>query len=140
MSLADAIGFSRPTPSSPPSEEKYSYLHSLRDEELSRAMGLALYEAVCPRDPLRVGSIVDRLLYLDRNELLNLLKNQQNLESAITQIVASLPPVNRKKLGSMSLSNLSSPSSNHEIDPGDTSPGGSGGALRGGRINDQNEF
>ena len=100
-------------------------------------MGLALYDAILPRDSLRVGSIVDRLLYLDRNELLTLLRNPTKLESAITQIISTLPPANLARKSSLSLSNLLSPSSNHEIDPGDTSPGGTGGALRGGRTNDQ---
>ncbi len=117
-------------------EDKYSHLLSLRDEELTRAMGLALYDSIPPRESTRAGLIVDRLLLSDRNELLMLLRNPQNLEQAVSQIASTLPE-HRGKTNSLSLSDLSSPSPNHVIDPGDTAPGGSGAALGGGHNNDQ---
>ncbi len=114
-------------------------LSSLREDELTSALGLVLYPLVARHQPLKAGEIVTSLVGVDRNEILGLLESPPSLEAAINQVLQSLPDRGPLRLKPHTNPRLQpSPKSGHIPDPRSNAPVRAG-ASTGGDHNDDQE-
>ena len=123
------------------SDATLTMLASLREDELTIALGQTLYPLVARHQPHKAGEIVSALLGADRNELIGLLESPALLESAVSQVLPNLHPTEKIKLGSSPRNSrlLSARTTEKDSGPHSNTPSGDGAGKRGGHDNDQQD-